>query len=83
MHYVYVLQSLDRSEFYIGCTSDLRRRLAEHQRGEGRSTCHQQWRLVYYEAYLTLGAARKRETGLKQDGRVRRFLMDRVKAFLD
>ena len=83
MHYVYVLQCTDREdEFYIGFSSNLRVRLEQHQAGENKSTRGRRWRLVYYEAYLTAAAARQRERVLKHDGRVRRFLMYRVKASL-
>ena len=36
----------------------------------------------YYEAYLTEEAARDRERILKHDGRVKRFLMDRIRKHL-
>jgi predicted GIY-YIG superfamily endonuclease len=33
-HYVYILQSVsDRERFYVGCTEDLKQRLAKHNRG--------------------------------------------------
>ena len=39
MHYMYVLQSKDDNErFYIGCTSDLKRRFNEHNAGQVKST---------------------------------------------
>jgi putative endonuclease len=34
-HYVYILQTLNiRGRFYIGCTEDLKQRLAKHNNGE-------------------------------------------------
>ena len=84
MHYVYVLQSLsDADAFYIGCTSDLRKRLADHNAGRNKSTKHSQWRVIYYEAYLSFSAARRREHRLKHHGSVKRHLMERVKASLE
>ena len=81
--YVYVLQNVQREdEFYIGWSADLRRRFDEHQSGRNSSTRGRTWRLVYYEAYLSAAAARQREKTLKHDGRVRRFLMDRIKRSL-
>ena len=80
MFYVYVLRSSDT--FYIGSTNNLKRRYAEHNHGKNRSTRGRSWELVYYEAYTSLEAARKREALLKHDGRSRRFLMDRIKKYL-
>ena len=83
MHCVYVLQDRDDDRrFYIGFTSDLRRRLDEHHGNRVLSTRGRRWRLVYYEAYVTRDAARRRERVLKHDGRSRRGLMDRVRQSL-
>ncbi len=83
MYYVYVLQSKAEEErFYLGSTTDLKRRIEEHNQGKNKSTKTQQWTLVYYEAYTTESAAREREHKLKQDGRSKRFLMQRIKKSL-
>lgn len=83
MFYVYVLQNEDRAaEFYIGWSSNLRQRFAQHQSGQNASTRGRCWRLVYYEAYQSPDAAMERERARKHDGRVRRFLMDRLKRHL-
>ena len=83
MFYMYVLHSISNKErFYLGSTTDLRKRLASHNEGENRSTGNSQWQLVYYEAYVTESAARKREHALKQDGRSKRYLMQRIKESL-
>ena len=80
MYYVYVIQSAtDEEKFYLGSTSDLRRRLNEHNQGENKSTKTQQWKRVYYEAYTTESAAREREHKLKHNGRTKRYLMQRIK----
>ena len=84
MYYVYILQNVNESEdFYLGCTSDLKRRFKEHNSNVSRSTKNRQWQLVYYEAYVTLKAARSREHKLKHDGRAKRFLMERIKSSLE
>ena len=84
MFYVYVLQSLtESSRFYIGSTKDLRVRLKSHNTGENTATKNHQWKLVYYEAYLTDSAARQREKQLKHHGKSKQALMHRIKASLD
>ena len=84
MHYVYVLQSTaDKEKFYLGCTSDLRQRLHSHNQGKNRSTRGRQWRLIYYEAYTTLAAARKREYRLKQNGKAKASLLRRLRENLE
>ena len=84
MFYVYVLQNIgDAKDFYLGSTSDLRKRLASHNRSENVATRSRQWKLVYYEAYISLSAARKREHHLKHDGRAKRFLMARIRESLE
>ena len=83
MFYVYVLQSKSDSErFYLGSTIDLKQRIESHNLGKSRSTKGHQWVLVYYEAYVNEQAARQREHKLKQDGRSKRFLMQRIKESL-
>ena len=80
MYYVYLLQSTAvRSEFYLGCTRDLRQRLQSHNQGENRATRGSQWKLVYYEAYTTLAAARRREYRLKHNGKAKAALLRRVR----
>lgn len=75
--YVYVLGSGGTGSFrtYVGWTTDLNRRLAEHNAGTGaRSTRGRAWRLLYAERYGTRGKAMSREWHLKRDRRFRRDL---------
>lgn len=66
MYYVYVLKSLKDSNGYIGSTDNLRRRFAEHQKGQVPSTKPRRpFELVYYEAYKNELDARLRESSLK------------------
>ena len=84
MYYIYVIQNLDNSEdFYLGFSRDLRRRVRSHNSGKNASTKGKKWRLVYYEAYSSESVARNRERKLKHDGRVKRFLMQRIKSQFD
>jgi putative endonuclease len=74
MFYVYLLQSESDDGFYIGFSTDLRRRLREHREGKSFATSYRgPWRLIYYEAYLEEADALGREQFLKSGGG-RRFL---------
>ena len=66
MHYLYILQSLKDKNFYTGTTSDLKRRLKEHNSGKNFSTAPRKpFKLIYYEAYLLKNDAEDREKYLK------------------
>jgi len=55
------------SRFYIGCTSDLARRLTEHNAGKTRSLKGSTpVNLVHEETFETLVEARRRELYLKR-----------------
>lgn len=65
MRYVYVLR-LSNGNLYTGQTGDLKRRLAEHQRGGVTSTKpHLPCRLILYEGYALKSDALRRERFLK------------------
>lgn len=69
MHYVYVIKSQKDGQLYIGETSDLRRRLAEHNAGKSVATKSRiPFDLVYYEAYQNSLLAKQREFKLKKFG---------------
>ncbi len=81
MFYVYVLQNIaDETDYYLGYSSDLVARLKSHNEGKNKSTKNKQWRVVYYEAYISEAIARQREYKLKRNPRMKRFLMDRIKS---
>lgn len=66
MFYVYVLKSTTAKKHYIGQTSDLQKRLQEHNSGESKYTsAYIPWELVYSEEYETRSEAMKREKYLK------------------
>jgi putative endonuclease len=82
MFYIYVLQSESDDGLYIGFSTDLRRRLKEHQEGKSIATSYRKpWRLIYYEAYLEKEDALGRERYLKSGGG-RRFLKSQLKYHL-
>ena len=60
---------------YVGWTTDLARRLGEHNAGTGaRSTRGRAWVLLYAERYDTREEAMSREWHLKRDRKFRKRL---------
>ncbi|MEK7588239.1 MAG: GIY-YIG nuclease family protein [Patescibacteria group bacterium] len=52
MHTVYVLQSSIDNNLYIGCTSDINKRLGYHNKGKVKSTkSRRPLKLIYKEDY--------------------------------
>lgn len=79
MHYVYLIYSRKLEKFYVGETSDLRRRLSEHNQGKSFSTQYgRPWEVIYYEAYASKHAALVRERRLKQYGKGLAQLKNRI-----
>ncbi len=67
MYYLYILKSEKDHKLYFGCTSDLKKRIKQHNDGRSQATrARRPFRLVYYEAYLSLEDARRREARLKK-----------------
>jgi len=63
---VYVLRSLTDCGLYIGFTTDLGRRLAEHNAGESPATAPRRpFALLYCECFLSKDDAQRREVYLK------------------
>ncbi|PYL36563.1 MAG: excinuclease ABC subunit C [Verrucomicrobia bacterium] len=82
MFYVYVLHSLADNGFYIGYSTDLKKRLAQHKQGAAIATRHRgPWKLIYYEAYIEQADAKGRERYLKSGGG-RRFLRHQLQNYL-
>ncbi len=73
--FVYILGSGSKGgvRTYVGWTTDLERRLGEHNGGTGaRSTRGRTWALLYAECYRTRSQAMSREWHLKRDRKFRR-----------
>ena len=85
MGYFYVLQSLKNPKwFYKGSTPNLRKRIEQHKQGSVRSTkAYLPLKLIYYEAYTNLAAARLRESSVKRSGSVWTPLMKRLRASIE
>ena len=82
MHFVYILRSQKDSGWYIGYSTDVERRLAEHHSGKNVSTrLRRPFQLIYYEAYIHKMDALGREKFLKS-GAGRRFLEKQMRYYL-
>ena len=82
MFYVYLLHSAKDNGFYIGFSTDLKRRLSEHTRGASLATKSRgPWKFIYYEAYTEREDAEGREKFLKS-GAGRRFLRAQLRHYL-
>ena len=66
-YFVYIIQSLADSSFYIGYTSNIELRLKKHNNGLSRYTSKKlPWKLVYSESFNNKSEAIKRERFLKK-----------------
>ncbi len=67
-YYVYILYSLRDNKLYIGLTTNLRKRLQEHARGDVKSTRKRRYlKLIHYEYFINKEEAEAREKFLKSD----------------
>jgi len=73
MFYVYILQDKLTKEIYIGFSKNLIQRIKDHQKQNKNLV------LIYYEAYRSEKAARKREERLKLYGQSLSNLKRRIK----
>lgn len=66
-YYVYILTNKFDTLLYVGVTSDLCRRLAEHANGQyqGFTKQYRVHKLIYYEQYSDINDAISREKQLK------------------
>jgi len=65
-YFIYVLKSESTSSSYVGHTSNLEKRVIEHNDGKSLSTKGKRpWRLVYKEKYTTRSEAASRERYFK------------------
>jgi len=80
MFYVYILKSTKDGKIYTGYTSNLRLRITEHNNGLVESTKNRRpLVLVYYEAYKNEKDARNQERYLKDGGKAKIELKNRIK----
>ena len=81
-HFLYVLESkIDRS-WYIGYTTDVARRLTDHNRSKNTSTkAKKPWQILYFEAYRDKRDALGREKFLKS-GSGRKYLKKQMAHYM-
>ncbi|MEI7664065.1 MAG: GIY-YIG nuclease family protein [Bacteroidota bacterium] len=66
-HYVYILYSVTREQYYTGFTHDLETRLFKHNAGSTPSTRPGiPWRMVYSETFKNKHDAIRRESEIKK-----------------
>jgi len=66
LFYVYLIESTSTGQRYVGSTSELKRRIEQHNAGQSAHTAKfKPWRLVCYVAFLDRGKAEKFERYLK------------------
>ena len=81
--YVYVLGTFDKTRHltYVGWTSDVARRLKQHNSGKGaRTTRGRVWVLLHTERCKSKRAAMSREWHLKRDRAFRKKLAQKLKS---
>lgn len=84
-HYVYILFSFRDQGLYIGYTTDLKKRLITHAKGQNTATKNRRpFRLIHYEYFINNTDAKAREEYLKSgNGRnqIKQFLKRTLKMF--
>ena len=79
MYYVYLLKSTKSGRLYLGWTTDLQRRLCQHNDGNSQATRGRgPYELIYYEAYRHREEAMAREMSLKKHPNVLKQLKVRL-----
>ena len=82
--FVYILDQVTENGVgvtYVGWTTDVERRLAQHNDGSGaRFTRGRQWRLLHVESHPDQGEAMRREAELKRRRSLRAALVAQARA---
>lgn len=83
MYFVYVIQNTETKETYLGFTSDIKRRLKEHNSYcySSKAYSHRKngsWELVYAELFRSKKDAVRREMKLKKNRRGKQELFKRL-----
>ena len=79
MFHVYVIQSKKDQSLYVGFTTDLGKRMKEHNDGlSGLTKSLAPWELIYNESFKDRGLTVKREKSLKYFGKAYGQLKRRI-----
>ncbi len=80
MRYVYILQSQKDNSYYIWYTSNIERRLQQHNEinNSWYTKIKQPRNLIYYEAFINKSKALLREKRLKTWSKARQELFKRI-----
>lgn len=92
MFWTYILENQNDRSWYIGYTSNLKKRLADHLSGNGAETTKKRsrvdgslyakkWKLIYCEGYLNMKDAKGRERFLKS-GSGRKYIKKQLANYL-
>jgi len=76
--YVYMLKSIDKikNKTYVGYTTNLQRRLLQHNNGKGaKSTRGYKWIIIYKKRFLSKSKALSYEFKLKKDKKKRSTIL--------
>ncbi len=73
-YFTYILYSKNLSKYYVGSTSDVSKRVMEHNSGKSRFTCRtKDWQLVKSYEFIEKSEAIRLEIKIKKRG-CKRFL---------
>jgi len=79
MFCVYLIKSKKDQSTYIGYSSDLKRRLAEHNSNQSNYTRNKgPYEIIYFECYKSVKDAKFRETQLKKHSQAYTQLKRRI-----
>jgi len=81
--YVYMLKSIDKikNKTYVGYTTNLQRRLLQHNNGKGaKSTRGYKWIIIYKKRFLSKSKALSYEFKLKKDKKKRSTILKKNEA---
>ena len=84
MYFVYVIESRQDASWYIGYRTNLKRRISDHNTGNGCVTTAKKsggWKLIYFECYTNKQDALGREKFLK-GGSGRKYLYKQLAHYL-
>jgi putative endonuclease len=82
-YFVYVLENYYDQGWYIGFTTNLRKRILDHNNSKGGKTtkAKKNWKIIYLEAYRNKKDAIGREKFLKS-GSGRKYLKKQLRNYL-